>query len=181
MQPASKVIVCHMALFAYSRKSVLGAMDQNNNKLYEAWCPARSLLAGHQLCCCCEAEPHSNNTVNCANNFKVPQLCTPCCARHLKLQSKDDRCWTAQLLHAFEGLRNSDIFEQAVRSRDCNEHDWLPFQSKLCELSIFGPDERPEDLTAERKKAYAGRNQRALRKDHTVSAVTDHESHQYLN
>eukprot|EP00983_Pelagomonas_calceolata_P052916 1143068-Pelagomonas_calceolata.AAC.2 len=32
----------------------------------------------------------------------------------------------------------------------------------------------------ERKKAYAGRNQRALRKDHAVSAVTDHESHQYL-
>eukprot|EP00983_Pelagomonas_calceolata_P131469 1161779-Pelagomonas_calceolata.AAC.8 len=33
----------------------------------------------------------------------------------------------------------------------------------------------------ERKKAYAGRNQRALRKDPTVSAVTDHKSHQYLN
>eukprot|EP00983_Pelagomonas_calceolata_P067680 1149570-Pelagomonas_calceolata.AAC.1 len=31
------------------------------------------------------------------------------------------------------------------------------------------------------KKAYAGRNQRALRKDPTVSAVTNHESHQYLN
>eukprot|EP00983_Pelagomonas_calceolata_P041041 1137874-Pelagomonas_calceolata.AAC.1 len=33
----------------------------------------------------------------------------------------------------------------------------------------------------ERKKVYAGCNQRALRKDPTVSAVTDHESHQYLN
>eukprot|EP00983_Pelagomonas_calceolata_P071609 1151325-Pelagomonas_calceolata.AAC.2 len=33
----------------------------------------------------------------------------------------------------------------------------------------------------ERKKAYAGRNQCALRKDPTFSAVTDHESHQYLN
>eukprot|EP00983_Pelagomonas_calceolata_P031608 990463-Pelagomonas_calceolata.AAC.1 len=36
-------------------------------------------------------------------------------------------------------------------------------------------------LGLKEKKAYAGRNQRALRKDPTVSAVTDHESHQYLN
>eukprot|EP00983_Pelagomonas_calceolata_P086913 1156852-Pelagomonas_calceolata.AAC.2 len=34
----------------------------------------------------------------------------------LKLQSKDDKCWTAQLLQAFQGLRNSENFEQAVRS-----------------------------------------------------------------
>eukprot|EP00983_Pelagomonas_calceolata_P066380 1149004-Pelagomonas_calceolata.AAC.2 len=29
---------------------------------------------------------------------------------------KDDECWTAQLIQAFQGLRSSEIFEQAVRS-----------------------------------------------------------------
>eukprot|EP00983_Pelagomonas_calceolata_P024603 774881-Pelagomonas_calceolata.AAC.1 len=34
----------------------------------------------------------------------------------LKLQPKDDKCWTAQLMQAFQGLRNSEDFVQAVRS-----------------------------------------------------------------
>eukprot|EP00983_Pelagomonas_calceolata_P014981 476005-Pelagomonas_calceolata.AAC.1 len=34
----------------------------------------------------------------------------------LKIQSKDDKCWTAQLMQAFQGLRNPENFDQAVRS-----------------------------------------------------------------
>eukprot|EP00983_Pelagomonas_calceolata_P040203 1137503-Pelagomonas_calceolata.AAC.1 len=34
----------------------------------------------------------------------------------LKLQPKDDKCWTAQLIQAFKGLHRSEIFEQAVRT-----------------------------------------------------------------
>eukprot|EP00983_Pelagomonas_calceolata_P008126 264209-Pelagomonas_calceolata.AAC.1 len=34
----------------------------------------------------------------------------------LKLQSKDDKCWTAQLIQAYQGLHSSEIFEQAVRT-----------------------------------------------------------------
>eukprot|EP00983_Pelagomonas_calceolata_P075038 1152823-Pelagomonas_calceolata.AAC.1 len=30
----------------------------------------------------------------------------------LKLQSMDDKCWTAQLIQAFQGLRSADIFQQ---------------------------------------------------------------------
>eukprot|EP00983_Pelagomonas_calceolata_P011547 372793-Pelagomonas_calceolata.AAC.1 len=34
----------------------------------------------------------------------------------LKLQPKDDKCWTMQLIQAFQDLRGPEIFEQAVRS-----------------------------------------------------------------
>jgi exonuclease III len=34
----------------------------------------------------------------------------------LKLRFKDKKCWTAQLVQAFQGLRKSDIYEQAVRT-----------------------------------------------------------------
>lgn len=32
------------------------------------------------------------------------------------LQSKDDECWTAQLIQAFQGLRKSEVYEQAMQS-----------------------------------------------------------------
>eukprot|EP00983_Pelagomonas_calceolata_P028231 883904-Pelagomonas_calceolata.AAC.1 len=47
--------------------------------------------------------------------------------------------------------------------------------SQKADLSMTNPQSW---ASQERKKAYAGRNQRALRKDPAVSAVTDHESHQ---
>eukprot|EP00983_Pelagomonas_calceolata_P006666 218858-Pelagomonas_calceolata.AAC.1 len=34
----------------------------------------------------------------------------------LKLQFKDDKCWSAQFIQAIKRLRNSGIFEQAVKS-----------------------------------------------------------------
>eukprot|EP00983_Pelagomonas_calceolata_P059584 1145978-Pelagomonas_calceolata.AAC.1 len=35
---------------------------------------------------------------------------------NLKLQPKDDKCWTAQLIQAFQDLCSFENFEQAVRS-----------------------------------------------------------------
>eukprot|EP00983_Pelagomonas_calceolata_P014198 453335-Pelagomonas_calceolata.AAC.1 len=41
----------------------------------------------------------------------------------LKFQSKENKCWTAHLIQAFQGLRDSEIFEQAVRSSAISMND----------------------------------------------------------
>eukprot|EP00983_Pelagomonas_calceolata_P100864 1158622-Pelagomonas_calceolata.AAC.4 len=65
---------------------------------------------------------------------------------------------------------------------------WLGFwlqscsSAPFCMKNAYMPGSASADYRRlKKKKADAGRNQRALRKDPTVSAVTDHESHQYLN
>eukprot|EP00983_Pelagomonas_calceolata_P006300 208810-Pelagomonas_calceolata.AAC.1 len=52
-----------------------------------------------------------------AHAQKVPSGSLQCIMQaDSKLQSKDNKCWTAQLIQAFQGFLSSEIFEQAVRS-----------------------------------------------------------------
>eukprot|EP00983_Pelagomonas_calceolata_P020980 659329-Pelagomonas_calceolata.AAC.1 len=45
---------------------------------------------------------------------------TPCYASRFEVKSKDGKCWTAQLIRAFQDLRSVDIFQQAVRSEEAD-------------------------------------------------------------